>query len=215
MEPKHLKIFLPTLAVISVLTGGLLVYLFVGFNPVTTESLRNDGFYVYDEPIEIPDFSLVDQHGEAFTRDAFDNKWTLVFFGYTFCPDICPLTMASLKQFYDLLAAEHEADNVQVVMVSVDPKRDTPDVLANYVEFFNPGFIGVTGEYTDIYTFARQMNVSFTYSRVDDEHYLVNHSGEVMLLDPKGANVGFFKPPHDPQLMMENFSAVKSYLEEN
>ncbi len=133
------------------------------------------------------------------------------FFGYTFCPDICPITMAAIRQFYDLLAVEGLESDVQVVMISVDPNRDTPEKLAEYVGFFNPEFIGLTGDYNNLYNMARKMNVAFSYLRVDDDNYLVTHNGEVMLIDPQANNVGFFKAPYDPQLMLENFLAVKKY----
>lgn len=206
-----MKIMMSLLAGISVLTGGLLVYLFIATNQVNKESLRNDSFFVYDAPIELDEFSLTDHNNEPFARDALKDKWTLVFFGYTFCPDICPITMAAIRQFYDLLAVEGLESDVQVVMISVDPNRDTPEKLAEYVGFFNPEFIGLTGDYNNLYTMARKMNVAFSYLRVDDDNYLVTHNGEVMLIDPQANNVGFFKAPYDPQLMLDNFLAVKKY----
>ena len=212
MDNTRIKILLPILAGISVLLGTFLFYLAFVFNPITKESLRNDSFFVYDVPIHIDDFSLTDHSGDTVTQDLLANKWTLVFFGYTFCPDICPLTMASIRQFYDLLETYSAVNDVQVAMISVDPNRDTPEKLASYVGFFNPAFIGLTGDYSSLYTLSRQMNVAFSYLRVDDENYLVTHNGEIMLIDPEGNNVGFFKAPYQPELMLENFQAVKTYL---
>ena len=212
MEKSTLKTVLTTLSALSLLTGAVLVFLYMQATSVTTESLRNDGFFVYDGPIELDPFSLVDENGEGFTNADLQGQWTLVFFGYTFCPDICPLTLASVRQFYSLLEESDESENVQVVMVSVDPERDTQEVLANYVHYFNPEFRGARGDYTDVYTLARQMNVTFNYVNVDDENYLVNHNGEILLIDPQGNNVGFFKAPYEPDSMRENFLAVKRYL---
>ena len=120
--------------------------------------------------------------------------------------------MASIRQFYDLLEKNSATSDVQVAMISVDPNRDTPEKLASYVGFFNPAFIGLTGDYSNLYSLSRQMNVAFSYLRVDDENYLVTHNGEIMLIDPEGNNVGFFKAPYQPELMLENFQAVKTYL---
>lgn len=211
MEKTRTKTLILVLAMISLVTGSWLVYLYQSATAVTKESLRNDGFFVYDTPTTLQPFDLVDQDGEAFDNRALAGKWSLIFFGYTFCPDICPLTMASMKQFYDLLEDAGEADDVQVVMISVDPKRDTPEVMGNYVTYFNPGFIGVTGEYAEILRLTRQMNIAFSYTPIDDENYLVNHNGEVMLVDPDGNNVGFFKPPYRPDFMLQNFRAVKKF----
>lgn len=212
MDNARIKILLTILAGISVLLGAFLVYLVFVFNPITKESLRNDSFFVYDAPIHIDDFSLTDQLGDTVTQELLANKWTLVFFGYTFCPDICPLTMASIRQFYDLLEKNSAINDVQVAMISVDPNRDTPEKLASYVNFFNPAFIGLTGDYSSLYSLSRQMNVAFSYLRVDDENYLITHNGEIMLIDPQGNNVGFFKAPYQPELMLENFQAVKKYM---
>jgi len=215
MDTKRLKLIMSLLAGISVLTGGILINLFIAANQVTIESLRNDSFFVYDAPIEIDEFSLTDHNNEPFTRSALKDKWTLVFFGYTFCPDICPITMAAIKQFYDLLEDNGTQSDVKVVMISVDPNRDTPEKLAEYVGFFNPEFIALTGDYNNLYTMARKMNVAFSYLRVDDDNYLVTHNGEIMLIDPQGNNVGFFKAPYDPQLMLDNFRAVKKFSAKN
>jgi protein SCO1/2 len=212
MEKSPLKFSFILMAGISVLSGVVLTMLFLSANALTVESLRNDSFFVYDTPRAVESFSLTDDAGEAFTNANLQGHWTAVFFGYTFCPDICPLTMASMKQFYDLLSAQGEDTDFQVVMISVDPERDTQEVLSNYVKYFNPAFIGVTGEYAPIYTLARQMNITFNYVAMNDDNYLVNHNGEVMLIDPQGNNAGFFKPPYQPEPMLENFLAVKKFL---
>lgn len=209
MENPRLKILFAVIACAILVSGSMLALTIWQVNKVTAESLRNDGFFVYDAPITLNDFNLADHRGAPFTPENLQDKWTLVFFGYTFCPDICPITLASIKQFYDLLGESSNAENVQVIMVSVDPERDTTEVLENYVTFFNPEFIGVRGDYTQVYTLARNMNVSFSYTRIDDDNYLVNHNGEIMLLNPEGKNVGFFKAPHAPQAMLDNFLAVK------
>lgn len=212
MEKRPFKSLIIALLTLSVFSGVTLAYLLLSTEKITAESLRNDGFFLYDAPITPGPFALTDHRGKAFTDQQLEGGWSMVFFGYTFCPDICPLTMASLKQFYDVLEANNEADDVQVIMVSVDPERDTAKKLADYVTYFNPEFIGATAEYTEVFTLAKQVNVSFSYTRVDDENYLVNHNGEIMLFDPQGNNVGFFKAPYDPLAMLENFQRVKSYF---
>lgn len=213
MTSHPLKFPLAILVAVACLAGIVLLLLGLGREQVTAESLRNDAIFVYDAPISLNAFSLTDDEGQAFTNASLSGRWTLVFFGYTFCPDICPLTLASITRFYDLLADNGEAQDVQVVMISVDPERDTQEVLHNYVTYFNPAFTGASGEYAEVYTLARQMNVTFNYVAMDDENYLVNHNGEVMLIDPQGNNVGFFKPPYAPDLMRENFLAAKRYLD--
>ena len=207
------KKLITLLAMCGFVSGAALLILYQEMTKVTVDDLRNDGFFIYDAPIEVDPFSLVDHTGAVYTQQSLQGRWTLVFFGYTFCPDICPITLASIRQFHDLLVDSGEDGEVQVVLVSVDPERDTQEVLSNYVTYFNPEFLGVRGEYAVTYTLARNMNVSFSYTRIDDDNYLVNHNGEVMLMDPDGNNVGFFKPPHNPQGMLDNFQAVKKFLD--
>ena len=143
MAQSRVKLLFSLLAFTSVLAGALLFFLYQQASKVTVESLRNDGFFIYDAPSSIAEFSLVDQDGDAFTNSALEGQWSLVFFGYTFCPDICPLTMATIRQFYSLLEENGQAGEVQVIMVSVDPERDTPQVLANYVRYLS-GPPGIT-----------------------------------------------------------------------
>ena len=199
------KKLITLLAMCGFVSGAALLILYQEMTKVTVDDLRNDGFFIYDAPIEVDPFSLVDHTGAVYTQQSLQGRWTLVFFGYTFCPDICPITLASIRQFHDLLVDSGEDGEVQVVLVSVDPERDTQEVLSNYVTYFNPEFLGVRGEYAVTYTLARNMNVSFSYTRIDDDNYLVNHNGEVMLMDPDGNNVGFFKAPHNAQGMRDKF----------
>jgi len=213
MNQTRFRILVSIIVLASVLSGALLVTAYQKASRVTPQQLRNDALFVYDDPITLNAFSLTKHTGGPFTNTSLQGSWTLVFFGYTFCPDICPITMVAIKQFYDLLEASGEGENVQVVMISVDPERDTEEVLKNYVTYFNPEFIGARGDYSDVYQLARNVNLTFAYTRVDDENYLVNHNGEIMVMGPTGDNVGFLKAPYEPQRMLENFLALKSFSE--
>jgi len=213
MNQTRFRILVSIIVLASVLSGALLVTAYQKASRVTPQQLRNDALFVYDDPITLNAFSLTKHTGGPFTNTSLQGSWTLVFFGYTFCPDICPITMVAIKQFYDLLEASGEGENVQVVMISVDPERDTEEVLKNYVTYFNPEFIGARGDYSDVYQLARNVNLTFAYTRVDDDNYLVNHNGEIMVMGPTGDNVGFLKAPYEPQRMLENFLALKSFSE--
>ena len=115
---------------------GLLVNRVLSPTVMTNEQLSENGLFVYDVPRSIQDFSLQDHNGQPFTKASLTGKWSLIFFGYTYCPDICPLTLASIRQFEGLLQETEAADAVQVVMVTVDPERDTPEKLGAYVKYF-------------------------------------------------------------------------------
>ncbi len=177
---------------------------------LTHAQLLENGFFLYEVPRQLNDFSLEDHEGSRFTNSELEGKWTLIFFGFTYCPDICPLTMVTLGQFKQLLGDSPYAEDMQVLMVSVDPERDTVEKLAEYVAYFDDEFIGARGPYIDIFNFASQLNVAFTYTPATIGDYLVNHSGEIVLINPNGHFHGFFRSPHDPQRLLDNYTAVRN-----
>ena len=157
---------------------------------------RANGLFLFDTPRDVGGFSLTDHRGLSFTRDDLRGRWTLIFFGFTHCPDICPTTMAELAELKSQLA-DTEASDARVVMVSVDPARDTPDRLAQYVPYFHPDFIGVTGEFADILSVAQRLNAPFRKVSEPDGGYQMEHSANVMLMNPRGDYHGFFRAPLD------------------
>ena len=157
---------------------------------------RANGLFLFDTPRDVGDFSLTDHRGLSFTQDDLTDRWTLIFFGFTHCPDICPTTMAELAELKSQLAGT-EASDARVVMVSVDPARDTPDRLAQYVPYFHPDFIGVTGDFADILSVAQRLNAPFRKVSEPDGGYQMEHSANVMLMNPRGDYHGFFRAPLD------------------
>tara|TARA_Y100000766_G_C18445688_1_gene383468 strand:- start:27 stop:569 length:543 start_codon:yes stop_codon:yes gene_type:complete len=157
---------------------------------------RANGLFLFDTPRALGDFSLVDHNAEPFTQTALIGHWTLVFFGFTHCPDICPTTMAELAELKAQLA-DTEARDARVAMVSVDPARDTPERLADYVPYFHPDFLGVTGEFADILSFAQRLNAPFREVSEPEGAYQMEHSANVMLINPRGDYHGFFRTPLD------------------
>ena len=141
-----------------------------------------------------PNLPLLDQHGEVLPVSRLQGKWTLVFFGYTFCPDICPTTLAELRQLLGSLPAE-QRQQVQVLMVSVDPQRDTPQQLRDYLAYFDPDYIGLTGQLDDIQQLANALSIPFIPGDSSQENYTVDHSGNLALLGPDGRQQGFIRAP--------------------
>jgi len=175
--------------------------------------MKVNGLYLLDTPRDIGDFALVDHHGEPFTPERFKGRWSLVFFGFTYCPDVCPTTMAFLNEFVHSLEGT-EAQDTQVVMVSVDPARDTVEKLSTYVPYFNPGFIGVTGEFLDIHRFATALNTPFRKVTGTGGDYLVDHSANVVLINPRGDYHGFFKAPLDLAKMKVTYRSARALWEQ-
>ncbi|WP_041522000.1 SCO family protein [Gilvimarinus agarilyticus] len=178
---------------------------------MSADELRLNGAIVFDTPRRFDDFTLLNHKGEPFTRDDFVGQWSLVFFGFTHCPDICPTTMAELDRLVSKLP-DDIADDTQVVLVSLDPARDTPDVLSEYVGYFDPEFIGVTGDFLTLRRFANQVNVAFNKVTIGDD-YTVDHSGNIVLINPRGDYHGFFKPPFELAKLKATYSSIQQSFE--
>ncbi|WP_339720514.1 SCO family protein [uncultured Paraglaciecola sp.] len=143
----------------------------------------------------LPDFQLVDHNDQVFTAKNLQGHWSLVFVGYTYCPDICPTTLAELKGIYPELQNIPADFPIQVILVSVDPKRDTPERLNEYINFFHTDFIAVSGEHAQLFPLVRAMGMMYSMSEsTDNPNYLVDHSSSVVVVNPKAQVVGRFKP---------------------
>jgi len=139
-----------------------LIFLFVLRSEIDLkDELREIGVTVFADIRPIQEFDLVDENFAAFTSDNLKDRWTLLFFGFTSCPDICPITMAELKKLYEQLDPNLK-DDLNIVMVSVDPERDDPETIGNYVNGFNEEFLGVTGDLDSIAGVASQFFVGYS-----------------------------------------------------
>lgn len=168
---------------------------------------------VLPEPRVLADFSLVDQDGKPFSLERLRGRWSLLFFGFTRCPDICPSTLYDLQQVSrDLDAGAGGAAPWQVIFVSVDPERDSPAQLNAYVSFFDPRFLGVTGAPEQLAPLALQIGVAFRIEEhaAGSQDYAVDHSASVFLTDPQGRLHGVFPAPHDADAMTRDLAAVFS-----
>jgi len=145
-------------------------------------------------------FTLINHKGEAVTDASFHGQYMLVFFGYGYCPDVCPTELANMAAAMDYLGPA--ADKVQPVFISVDPARDTPEYLAQYVSHFHPKLIGLTGTESEIQKVAKAYRVFYAKAPSEKpDDYLVNHSSFVYLMGPDGAYVALFRHQTDPKEM--------------
>lgn len=146
---------------------------------------------------ELPDFSLLNLHGAAFTRESLRGHWSLLFFGYTNCPDVCPTTLSTLATLTKNLEQAHAKVIPQVVFVSVDARRDTPAVLARYVPYFHPGFDGVTAPtQAGIEDFARRLGVAVMIGEEHEGTYSVDHSAAIFVIAPDARLAAILTGPH-------------------
>lgn len=178
-------------AILLIAGAMILVSVFMLFRPDTVSkpdmSPSNYRGVVYDPPLELTDFTLPASTGTDLSLRDLRGQWVLMFFGYTHCPDFCSMTLIKFSQAMETL--QEEATQLQVVFISVDGERDTPNVLGNYVSRFHPTFIGLSG---DDATLARiQPEFGLYYHRNegiarDNSFYLIDHSTHSYLIDPHG-----------------------------
>lgn len=152
--------------------------------------LTSCGSYRYhgqllDKPMTIPDLVLTDQTGQQRSLQDFQGKVVMVYFGYTFCPDVCPTTLTEMKKAFELLG--NKAEDVQFIMISVDTERDTPQALGAYLSNFNPTFIGFSGTPDQIADAALPFGVFYEkHEGTPATGYLIDHTASVMVLDRQG-----------------------------
>lgn len=153
---------------------------------------------LYPTPRQLPAFELVRADGSPFTNADLAGHWTLAFFGFTHCPDICPDTLARMQDVRARLAARGAADAVTMLFVSVDPARDSGETIQRYVEFFDPAIVGVTGEPAKLDVLTNALGIVHRQVELDGGGYTIDHSSQLVLLDPEGRQAGIFRPPFDP-----------------
>jgi protein SCO1 len=167
-------------------------------------ALRDLGVYVLPVPHDVAAFTLQDQHGAPFDNASFDGRWSFIFFGFTHCPDICPVAMSALAQVERQLAEDDARalhDAFHGVMVTVDPQRDDAETMARYVAAFSPRFTGVIGTRAELAQLARSLNAAFAAvpdpESDDPAAYVVDHTVNIAVVDPRGRYYAFIAPPFD------------------
>lgn len=161
------------------------------------------------QPRPIRDLALIDHAGRPFTHEQLAGQPSLVFFGFTHCPDVCPTTLALLSQ----VRKDAQVPNLRVLFISVDPDRDTPAVVAQYVRAFDPQITGLTGEAAALDTVAAQFGVARARVALPGGGYTVDHSAAVFLLDDRGRMVALFSPPLDRARLVADVQRVAPRLD--
>jgi len=172
-----------------------------------TAELLDAGIVLLPQGRDMPELTLTNQDGESVSLQQLEGQWNLLFFGYTFCPDICPATLAELRQLRGMLP-EETRQRMQPILVSVDPERDTPEQLKTYLDYFDAGFIGLTGPLDDIQTLANAAGVPFIPGDTSKENYTVDHGGNLALIGPDGQLRGFIRAPMRTQKLAEQLPMV-------
>lgn len=166
------------------------------------KALTDAGIILLPQSRHLPAITLMNQDGQPVVMNELKDQWSLLFFGYTFCPDICPTTLAQLRQIKSELPKEVQ-DKLQIVLVSVDPNRDTPQQLKQYLSYFDPAFVGLTPDTVDtLQTLANAVSIPFIPADTSKPNYTVDHSGNLALIGPDGTQRGFIRAPFSNEKMV-------------
>jgi protein SCO1/2 len=188
MQPRNI---IATLVLATALVAGLMFALRnVGEPPAALSAT------ILPAGNELPEFTLLYQDGAIVDRSIFEGQWDVVFFGFTNCPDICPATMTVLGQARRALAADGRQPLPRIVLVSVDPERDTPEAMARYIAYFGEDNLGLTGELDEIRKLTDALGIFFQKAGTDEGVYGVDHSTVVLVIDPDGRLKALFSAPH-------------------
>jgi protein SCO1/2 len=207
LQRGGIKLTVALLLVFVVIIVGGFVHTMLKPRVLSPAALRANNAFVFERPRDIGEFNLIDDNGQPFTSAQLRGKWSLLFFGYTYCPDICPTSMVLLNQFYAKLKPELAGDT-QIIFVSVDPARDDVAKLHEYVRYFNPQFRGVTGEFMALQQFATALSIPFAKVPGGGDNYQIEHSGSIAIINSQGHYVGFLKAPHELDKLLTNYPSI-------
>jgi protein SCO1/2 len=201
-------------AVISITAGVIINQVFLS---QSRDSMTPGGLEatVLPRPRQIKPFNLVDHHNKPFTVESLKGNWSFAFFGFTNCPDVCPTALKIMQLVWKKLPQDQPKPNM--FFVSVDPDRDNTQLLKQYVSYYHPDFVGVTGNLDQIDNLTNQLGVLYGYDENKEENpedYTVNHSAQILLIDPQARLRAVFSPPYDSGSVSHAFEIIRNFYQE-
>lgn len=165
-----------------------------------------------ERPREVNEFSLMGIDNKPFNNSSLQGHWTMVFFGFSSCGSVCPTTMAKLAKMYRLLDESKVKALPEVVMVTLDPERDTLKKLGNYVKSYDPRFYGARGDEESVERMTKEMGIAYAKIALEgDENpqdYNIEHTGTIMMFNPQGQLMAFFTTPHKASYLASDYQLV-------
>lgn len=211
--PRFTKALFTILFLATSLTIGIQVFQFL---TKTDKPIDPHLYFAMPDQKPLPVVTLeMAGKGNISTQD-FKGKWHLLYFGYTFCPDVCPVELTALHDMYAQLETKIVKEKLpQVVFISIDPKRDSPKRAMEYAHYFDPNFIGITGKPEQLTELGDPLGIAWfkekntnILAEASDKNYLISHSTTILMVNPEGKVVGFFPAPHDSSKMAEAYSQL-------
>jgi protein SCO1 len=200
--PKLL--LLAVIGIVAASLGVLLARSFLQEQPAPTLKVGT----LLKPPKSIPDFALIDHTGASFAIARLRNQWTLMFFGFANCADVCPTTLTTLAATAKTLTDLAPAQQPHIVFVSVDAQRDTPAVLNAYIKSFDPTFVAVTGTQSNLDTFTKTLGVPSAIRPLENGGYAVDHYAGILAFNPQGELTALFGAPHTVQALASDYRVL-------
>ncbi len=212
MKTKGVTFTVVVLLAIAALFSGIFVGQHLHFKK-KIDVAKFHGTYL-ENPRTINQFSLMGTDQKTFDNSSLQGQWTLLFFGFTNCGYLCPTTLAEVSKMYRILEAQGVKELPRVVMISIDPDRDSQEKLGHYVTSFHPDFYGARGEDDSVKAMTHEMGIAYTKvidkNNMDPQNYDVQHSGALMLFNPQGELNAFFTTPHHADLLAKDYILLVS-----
>ncbi|TAL65125.1 MAG: SCO family protein [Legionella sp.] len=214
MNGNKKGIFLTVISLVAI--GALFTGIFISQHLQASKKIEVADFHgtYLEKPRTVNQFTLTGMDEKSFDNASLQGKWTMVFFGFTSCGYLCPTTMAELGKMYRQLEEKGVKNLPRVVMISIDPDRDSTEKLSHYVTAFHPSFYGARGEDASIKAMTREMGIAYakvlSKEGAEPKNYDIQHSGAVMLFNPKGELNAFFTTPHHADLLVKDYMLLQS-----
>ncbi len=215
-EKRSAKNFILPISIgaISLITGLWLSQKIL-INNNDTQVPKNLDATVLPNARPLTGFSLLDQNKQLFGPEQLKGQWSFLFFGFTNCPDVCPTTLKVMQSVWKTLPTKSgDVGHPKLYFISVDPDRDKPEILKQYVQYFNPEFNGITGKLNELDKLTNQIGILYGYDDKTDSsdlEYTVNHSAQLILVDPKGRMRAVISPPHIARTIAANFQTIRTF----
>ncbi|MFC1747347.1 SCO family protein [Pseudomonadota bacterium] len=194
--------------VVFLIVAGLVFSLTFNNEPEPLKFDASKGVSVISPPIPLPKLSFTDQSGAPFNLEQLKGRWSMVFFGFTHCPDICPTTLTHLGN----TAKNIPTTEANYLFVTLDPKRDTPEILNKYVTYFNPDFKALVGDKTAIDKLTETVGVIYDFEGdTSGDEYIVNHYSAILVIDTEARLRAHILPPHSTTKLTDSFNRIRDY----
>lgn len=213
---NHTKVVLIVLVMVTIFTTLIMYFSVIKKSAKPDiQSIKIEGVFL-PAAKEISDFNLTANNNQPFTKESMKGHWTMMFFGFTNCGYVCPTTLTELNKMYKVLQKELPANQLpQIVLVSVDPERDSVSRMNDYINSFNSQFIGVRADLKETEALENQLHISAIKMQAEGkgkDHYMINHSAEILLFNPDAKIQAYFSFPHKSAILVNDYKLILKTL---